>query len=92
MSQSNGADNCRLCIHVGRHDNDDTNDICLFFSPFRTALLALEPTVMKGDIHIHDNCFDDNYIAIEHYFHDNFIAIDHYFHNNHFHDHHFADI
>ena len=33
MSQSNGADNCRLCIHVGRHDNDDTKrQMFIFFS------------------------------------------------------------
>ena len=92
MSQSNGADNCRLCIHVGRHDNDDTKRHMIIFSPFRTALLALELTAMKGDIYIHDNYFYDNFIAIGHYFYDNYIIIDNYFDNNYFHDHHFADI
>ena len=88
MSQSNGADNCRLCIHVGL----TLTTYVYFFSPFRTALLALEPTVMKGDIYIHDNYFYDNFIAIGHYFYDNYIIIDNYFDNNYFHDHNFADI
>ena len=60
----------------------DTTQHMFIFSPFRTALLALEPTVMKGDIYIHDND----------YFDDNYIAINHYFHNDFFHDHHVADI